>query len=123
MNNNKFVTLGGLKGLMEETCLPLAWLKKMTLSNDIPSIKIENKYYYNLDLAIKAINKISTEKNQMSDLDLIINLSKERDEARRMYCVMASGVLYKSTEEITAEQVAKGKNWDCYTIKTQEETQ
>ena len=64
MNNNKFVTLGGLKGLMEETCLPLAWLKKMTLSNDIPSIKIKNKYYYNLDLAIKAINKISTEQKE-----------------------------------------------------------
>ena len=50
MNNNKFVTLGGLKGLMEETCLPLAWLKKMTLSNDIPSIKIENKYYYHVPI-------------------------------------------------------------------------
>ena len=123
MNNNKFVLLGGLNGLMEETCLPLAWLKKMTLDNVIPSIKIRNKYYYNLDLAVKAIIKISTEKNQMSDLDLIIKLSKERDEVRRMYCVMASGVLYKSTEKITAEHIADSKNWDCYKTETQEETQ
>lgn len=121
MNNNKFVTLGGLNGLMDETGLPLAWLKKNTLDNFIPSIKICNKYYYNLDLAVKAINKISTEKNQMSDLDLIINISKERDEARRMYCVMAAQHMYKSDNKFTAEHIADTKNWDCYKTETQEE--
>ena len=119
MNNNKFVSLGGLFG---ETCLPLAWLKKMTLSNDIPSIKIENKYYYNLDLAVEAINKITTKGNQLADLDLIIEFSKERDEARRMYCVMAANVMYKSDNKSTAEHIADSKNWDCYTTETQEET-
>jgi hypothetical protein len=122
MNNNKFVLLGGLNGLMEETCLPLAWLKKMTLDNVIPSIKIRNKYYYNLDLAVKAIIKISTEKNQMSDLDLIIELGTERDEARKMYCVMAAQHMYKSDNKSTAEHIADSKNWDCYKTETQEET-
>lgn len=39
---------------------------------------------------------------------------EERDEARRLYCVMAANVMYKSNERVTAEHVANCKNWDCY---------
>jgi hypothetical protein len=49
-------------------------------------------------------------------------LRRERDEARRMYCVMAANVMYKSENKSTAEHIANEKNWDCYKTETQEET-
>lgn len=38
----------------------------------------------------------------------------ERDEARRLYCVMAANVMYKSKDKLTAKHVANNMNWDCY---------
>ena len=45
-------------------------------------------------------------------------LRKERDEARRLYCVMAANVMYKSENKSTAEHIADYKNWDCYKSDT-----
>ena len=53
-------------------------------------------------------------------MDEINKLQNERDEARRMYCVMAANVLYRSENKDTAEHVANNRNWDCY---QKEETQ
>lgn len=47
-------------------------------------------------------------------------LTDERDEARRLYCVMAANVMYKSQNKLTAEHIANDKNWDFY---KKEETQ
>lgn len=44
----------------------------------------------------------------------ITKLRNERDEARRMYCVMAAQHMYKSDNKSTAEHIADSKNWDCY---------
>lgn len=52
----------------------------------------------------------------------IKELTNERDEARRLYCVMAANVMYRSENKSTAEHIANEKNWDCYTTETQEET-
>ena len=46
-------------------------------------------------------------------------LTTERDEARRMYCVMAANVMYRSENKSTAEHIANEKNWNCYTMETQ----
>jgi len=50
----------------------------------------------------------------------IKTLTTERDEARRMYCVMSAQHMYKSDNTSTAEHIADSKNWDCY---KKEETQ
>lgn len=52
----------------------------------------------------------------------ITKLTRERDEARRMYCVMAANVMFKSSNKSTAEFMADIKNWDCYKTETQKET-
>ena len=54
-------------------------------------------------------------KEQISkDNEQISKLTNERDTARRMYCVMAANVMYKSENKLTAEHIANDKNWDCY---------
>ena len=52
--------------------------------------------------------------NSLTDQQFIIKLILERDTARRMYCVMAANVMYRSENKSTAEHIANEKNWDCY---------
>ena len=51
--------------------------------------------------------------------DTIEQLTKERDEARRLHCHMSAQFLYKSVELDTAKHVANSKGWDCYEKETQ----
>lgn len=46
--------------------------------------------------------------------DTIEQLTKERDEARRLHCHMSAQFLYKSVSLETAHHVANNKNWDCF---------
>jgi len=120
----KFITLGELS---ERTGIIMACLKRMADEKKLPCLNVNRRRLFQFEEVMKVLtiqSIINMESGTtMSDLDLIIKLSKERDEVRRMYCVMASGVLYKSTEKITAEHIADSKNWDCYKTETQEETQ
>ncbi|CAB4190410.1 hypothetical protein UFOVP1192_59 [uncultured Caudovirales phage] len=50
----------------------------------------------------------------------IKELTKERDEARRLYCRAQAIVMYKSDNALTAEHISNNMNWDCY---EKEETQ
>lgn len=66
------------------------------------------------DLAMYGVGR-----NIMIDvIDEINRLHNERDEARRLYCVMAANVMYKSENKSTAEHIANYKNWDCYESDT-----
>ena len=51
--------------------------------------------------------------------DAIEQLTKERDEARRLHCHMSAQFMYKSVELITAKHVANSKGWDCFKEETQ----
>ena len=55
-----------------------------------------------------------------NDNEQISKITNERDEARRMYCVMAANVMYKSNNKLTAKHIAYSNDWDCY---KKEETQ
>lgn len=60
-------------------------------------------------------------KKQMSnDNEQISKLTKERDEARRMYCYMAAKDIYHRSAGGNYENVANNLGWDCY---KKEETQ
>ena len=45
----------------------------------------------------------------MQAADEIERLRAERDEARRMYCVMRDG-----EDNLTCKEWAERKNWDCF---------
>ena len=51
--------------------------------------------------------------------DMIDQLTKERDEARRLHCHMSAQFMYKSVELDTAKHVANSKGWDCFEKETQ----
>ena len=55
--------------------------------------------------------------NNDNDNGQIAKITKERDEARRMYCSVVENSRPHGT---SAEDVAKQMNWDCY---KKEETQ
>ena len=46
-------------------------------------------------------------------LEYILHLRKERDEARRMYCVMRDG-----EDGLNCKEWADRKNWDCFKENT-----
>lgn len=49
-----------------------------------------------------------------NDNKQISKITNERDEARRMYCVMAANVMYQSKNNLTTKHIANYHNWDCY---------
>jgi hypothetical protein len=53
----------------------------------------------------QSIEKLIEEKQQ---------LTKERDEARRLHCHMSAQFIYLSAELCTAKFVADEKGWDCF---------
>ena len=86
------------------------------------------KWWYEIGSGIGAIFNQDHEEHGMRISKLAWETAryqprKERDEARRMYCVMAALVMYKSDNKSTAEHIADSKNWDCFKTETQEETQ
>ena len=51
----------------------------------------------------------------------IKQLTKERDEARFMFCHLAAN-LYRRSAKRTVQNVADVLGWDCYKIETKKET-
>ena len=52
----------------------------------------------------------------------ISRLTKERDEARRMYCDLVSKDIYHRTAGATCKTAANNLKWDCYKKKKKENT-
>lgn len=53
----------------------------------------------------------------------VLELRKQRDEARRLYCNLMSTVrsTYVASMRKTSDQVAKEMNWDCFKENTDDQ--
>ncbi len=68
-----------------------------------------------LELEIARLRKELTERIHMCDMrsEKILELTAERDEARKMYCGFAE-YNERGSESSSKEDIARALGWDCY---------